>query len=78
MLNGNDPLFSPEMLRVLCEMGHGDEIVPADANFTVTSLGRGKPGMRLPRVRMRRACAALPSVFPLDSFVGVVAEELRP
>jgi L-fucose mutarotase len=69
MLKGIDPLLSPEMLKLLCEMGHGDEIVLADANFTATSLGRGKPVLRLPGVDMRRACAALLSVFPLDTFV---------
>ncbi len=70
MLKNIDPLLSPELLKVLCEMGHGDEIVLADANFTAESLGAGKPVLRLPGVGMRRACAALLSVFPLDSFVA--------
>ena len=69
MLKGIDPLLSPAMLKLLCEMGHGDEIVLADANFTAASLGRGKPVLRLPGVSMRGACAALLSVFPLDTFV---------
>ena len=30
MLKGIDPLLSPELLKVLCEMGHGDEIVLVD------------------------------------------------
>ena len=30
MLKGISPLISPELLKVLCEMGHGDEIVLAD------------------------------------------------
>ena len=42
MLKCIDPLLSPELLKLLCEMGHGDEIVLADANFTAESLGRGK------------------------------------
>lgn len=42
MLKGVDPLLSPEMPKLLCEMGHGDEIVLADANFAAASLGRGK------------------------------------
>jgi L-fucose mutarotase len=69
MLKGIDPLLSPELLKLLCEMGHGDEIVLADANFTAESLGRGKTVVRLPGVGMRRACAAVLSVFPLDGFV---------
>ena len=30
MLKGISPLLSPELLKVLCEMGHGDELVIAD------------------------------------------------
>ena len=69
MLKGIDPLLTPELLKLLCEMGHGDEIVLADANFTAESLGRGKPVLRMPGIAMRPACAAVLSVFPLDSFV---------
>jgi L-fucose mutarotase len=70
MLKGIDPVLSPELLSVLCAMGHGDEVVMADANFTAESLGRGKVVLRLPGVDIRRACAAVLSVFPLDSFVS--------
>ena len=70
MLKGIDPLLSPELLKLLCEMGHGDEVVLVDANFTAASLGRGKPVLQLPGVGMRRACAAVLSVFPLDDFVA--------
>lgn len=40
MLKGISPLISPALLKVLAEMGHGDEIVLADANFPSESLGR--------------------------------------
>jgi L-fucose mutarotase len=70
MLKGIDPLLSPELLKVLAEMGHGDEIVLADANFTAESLGRGKPLVRLPGVGMREACEAVLSVLPLDAAVA--------
>lgn len=66
MLKGIDPLLSPELLKVLAEMGHGDGVVLVDANFTATTLGRGKPVIRLPGVGLLRAGAALLSVFPLD------------
>ena len=33
MLIGISPLIGPELLAVLCRMGHGDEIVLADAHF---------------------------------------------
>lgn len=70
MLKGIDPLLSPELLKILCEMGHGEEIVLVDANFTSQSLGRGKPLVRLPGVGLARASAALLSVFPLDDKVA--------
>ena len=69
MLKNIDPILSPDLLKVLCEMGHGDEIVLADANFTAASLGRGKPVLQLPGVGMQRACAAVLSVLPLDAMV---------
>jgi L-fucose mutarotase len=33
MLKGIDPIVSPDLLKILSEMGHGDEIVLADAHF---------------------------------------------
>jgi L-fucose mutarotase len=69
MLKGIDPLLSPQLLKVLAEMGHGDEIVLADANFTAVSLGHGKPVLQMAGVGMRPICAAVLSVFPLDSYV---------
>jgi L-fucose mutarotase len=66
MLKGIDPLLSPELLKVLAEMGHGDAVALVDANFTAVTLGRGKPLIRLPGVNLLRAGAALLSVFPLD------------
>lgn len=66
MLKGIDPLLTPELLRVLAEMGHGDDIVIADANFTGTTLGRGKILIHLPGVGVGRACQAVLSLFPLD------------
>jgi L-fucose mutarotase len=38
MLKGISPCLSPELLKVLAEMGHGDEIVLADAHFPGHSL----------------------------------------
>lgn len=39
MLRGISPLVSPDLLATLCRMGHGDEIVFADAHFPGESLG---------------------------------------
>lgn len=40
MLKGISPLLSPELLKVLDEMGHGDEIVFADADLPTVSNGK--------------------------------------
>lgn len=65
MLKGIDPLLSPELLKLLAEMGHDDALVLADANFTAMSLGAGKPVLRLPGVGMARTVDAVASVLPL-------------
>ena len=69
MLKNINPLLTPDLLKVLCEMGHGDEVVVADANFTALSLAAGKPVIALPGITMAAACEAVLSVFPLDAAV---------
>lgn len=74
MLKGIDPLLTPDLLKVLAEMGHGDEIVIADANFTAASLAVGtngvkKPLIHLPGANVQRTSQAVLSLFPLDAAV---------
>jgi L-fucose mutarotase len=69
MLKGIDPLLSPELLKLLAEMGHDDALVLADANFTAMSLGAGKTVLRLPGVGMARTVRAVASVLPLAAEV---------
>ena len=69
MLKGIDPLLTPELLKTLAEMGHGDEIVIADANFTALTLAAGKPVLRLPGADVERVARAVLSLFPLDQMV---------
>ena len=73
MLKGIDPHLSGELLKVLCDMGHGNEIVIVDANFTAHSLAAGKPMIHLPGVSLLSACTAVLSVFPLDAIAQPVA-----
>lgn len=40
MLKGIPKVLTPEMLKILCEMGHDDEIVIADAHFPGRSDGK--------------------------------------
>lgn len=65
MLKGIDPLLTPDMLKLMAEMGHDDALVLADANFTAMSLAQGKPVLRLPGVGMVRALQAVTSLLPL-------------
>lgn len=69
MLKGIDPLLTPELLKQLAEMGHGDEIVLADANFTAYSLAGDRPVIPLAGAGMVRALQAVMSLFPLDAYV---------
>ena len=41
MLKGIPSILSPQLLKVLCEMGHSDTLVIADGNFPSESIGRG-------------------------------------
>ncbi len=70
MLKNIDPLLTPDLLKVLAEMGHGDAIVIADANFTAASLARGMSGqpavIHLPGTSVERVARAVLSLLPLD------------
>ena len=52
-----------ELLRVLADMGHGDELVIADANFTAVTLAAGKPLITLPGVGVQRTLEAIEAVI---------------
>lgn len=72
MLKGLDPLLTPELVKVLMQMGHDDTLVLADANFTAHRLAQGKPLIHLPGAAMVRVVQAVTSVLPL------VADEKHP
>ena len=67
MLRNIDPILSPDLLRALRAMGHGDEIVIADANFPGSSLGPSC--IRADGSDASEMLAAVLSVMPLDAFV---------
>ncbi|NNM63521.1 MAG: RbsD or FucU transport [Burkholderiales bacterium] len=69
MLKTIDPVLTPEVLKTLCEMGHGDEIAVVDANFCAMSMGPSQRVFRLSGTSMRSACGAVLSLFPLDRAV---------
>ena len=66
MLKGISPLISPELLKVLCEMGHGDEIVLADANFPAESMGQRV--VRADVIGATELLRAILPLFPLDQY----------
>ena len=66
MLKGLDPLLIGELLHCLRDMGHGDSIVIADANFPASSLGL--PVIELPVVDVMRATRAITSLLPIDEY----------
>ncbi len=66
MLKGVDPLLSGELLAILDDMGHGDQLALVDRNFPAVSSGR--PVVRLGEISILRAAEAILSVLPLDSF----------
>ena len=47
MLKNIPAVLSPELLKILMEMGHGDELVIGDGNFPAASNARHKVGMRI-------------------------------
>ena len=66
MLKGISPFISPDLLKVLAEMGHGDEIILADAHF---------PGHTFSKHVLRADGISIPSLlegiiplFELDSY----------
>lgn len=75
MLKGIDPLLSGDVLKVLDDMGHGDELVIADRNFPAYATGR--PVIRLGEVTITRAAEAVLSVFPLDTFIPHPLERME-
>lgn len=66
MLKGIAPCISPELLKVLCEMGHGEEIVLADANFPSESVGQKV--VRADGIGAVELLSAILPMFPLDQY----------
>jgi L-fucose mutarotase len=66
MLKGISPLVSPELLKVLSEMGHGDEIVFSDAHFPAKSCNPHV--LRLDGVKISELLLGVLPLFELDSY----------
>ena len=66
MLKNTPKIVSPELLKVLCEMGHGDEIVIADGNFPAETFG--KRVIRADGISGAAMLDAVLSLIPLDTY----------
>lgn len=67
MLKNVPSILTPELLRIMMEMGHGDEIVIGDGNFPAASNAR-----RLVRLDGHGVCDVLDAMLqflPLDTYV---------
>jgi L-fucose mutarotase len=68
MLKGIPKIIPPELLKILAEMGHGDEIVLADGNFPAASMGQRV--VRCDASGVPELLDAILQLFPLDTFVA--------
>ena len=66
MLKTISPLISPDLLKVLAEMGHGDEIIFSDAHFPAHSMG--PQVIRADGLQVSDLLQAIIPLFELDSY----------
>lgn len=76
MLKGISPILTPELLKVLAEMGHGDELVIGDCNFPAQSMG--KRCLRADGHKAPELLDAILALFPLDQFVEAPITVMAP
>uniref|UniRef100_A0A8C5QAB1 L-fucose mutarotase n=1 Tax=Leptobrachium leishanense TaxID=445787 RepID=A0A8C5QAB1_9ANUR len=70
VLKGIPSVLSPELLYALARMGHGDEIVLADANFPASSTSKAGPELiRADGLGIPTLLEAILQLFPLDTYV---------
>ena len=67
MLKGISPIISPELLKILMEMGHGDEICIGDGNFPAASIAQRL--VRLDGHGVTEILDAILQLMPLDTYV---------
>ena len=68
MLKGIPAILSPELLKVLCEMGHGDRIVISDGNFPIGLVGKDPIIIRCDGHGVPELLDAILQVCPLDTY----------
>lgn len=66
MLKHIPTILSPELVKILMEMGHGDEILLADANYPGHRYGQRV--VRLDGIDIPQLLSAILELFPLDAY----------
>lgn len=69
MLKGIPKILSPELLKVLAEMGHSDRLIISDGNFPAQSMGKDAVVIRCDGHGVPQLLDAILQVFPLDTYV---------
>lgn len=67
MLKGISPAISPDLIKIMMEMGHGDELVLADGNFPAASIAQRL--VRADGLGCLTLLDAILCLFPLDQYV---------
>lgn len=75
MLININPLLSPDLLKILREMGHGDQIAIVDANYPAASGSRKL--VRLEGCNATDALDAILSVMPIDAYVDTAVNTMQ-
>ena len=80
MLKNIPPILSPELLKVLAEMGHGDRICIGDGNFPGKSMAQagGAILVRADGHGVPELLDAIMQVIPLDAYVATPAMTMEP
>ena len=69
MLKNVPQILSPELLKTLSEMGHGDRILLTDANYPADSMGKNCRVIRCDGLRVTEVLDAVLRLIPLDAAV---------
>ena len=69
MLKGIPNLLTPELLKILMEMGHGDTLVIGDGNFPAAAMAKNCKLVRLDGHGVPEILDAILKFFPLDPYV---------
>lgn len=69
MLKGIPSIISPELLKVLAEMGHSDRICIGDGNFPAETMGKNAKVIRCDGHGVPELLDAILQIFPLDTYV---------